>query len=151
MVPLTGGETALTVESGEGIPHRANHRKKYEKDQAPISTLDSPVSTYNGSVLKKHRPNSHFNGFRFCWIRAEGVIDGPRDTVIALGLIRKIVPPNFPVSASEMAKEMEPLHPWFLDLVPMLVVIIIAAHVFALVYWIFRLATDTQPERRKTH
>ncbi|KAB2080330.1 hypothetical protein ERO13_A05G062100v2 [Gossypium hirsutum] len=50
-----------------------------------------------------------------------------------------------------MAKEMEPLHPWFLDLVPMLVVLIIAAHVFALVYWIFRLATDKQPERRKTH
>ncbi|KAK5830289.1 putative F59B10.3 [Gossypium arboreum] len=50
-----------------------------------------------------------------------------------------------------MAKEMEPSHPWFLDLVPMLVVLIIAAHVFALVYWIFRLATDKQPERRKTH
>ncbi|KAB1996173.1 hypothetical protein ERO13_A13G178900v2 [Gossypium hirsutum] len=50
-----------------------------------------------------------------------------------------------------MAKEAQVLRPWFLDLVPVLVVLLIAAHVFALVYWIFRLATDKQPQRRKAH
>ncbi|KAK8319024.1 hypothetical protein V6Z12_A13G213900 [Gossypium hirsutum] len=46
-----------------------------------------------------------------------------------------------------MAKEAQVLRPWFLDLVPVLVVLLIAAHV----YWIFRLATDKQPQRRKAH
>ncbi|XP_072957215.1 uncharacterized protein [Typha angustifolia] len=41
--------------------------------------------------------------------------------------------------------------PWILDLVPLLVVLLIAAHVFALVYWIYRLATDKQPQRNKDH
>ncbi|XWS70536.1 hypothetical protein CRYUN_Cryun03dG0056200 [Craigia yunnanensis] len=50
-----------------------------------------------------------------------------------------------------MAKEAQSLRPWFLDLVPLLVVLLIAVHVFALVYWIFRLATDKQPQRRKAH
>ncbi|XAR71469.1 hypothetical protein NMG60_11028743 [Bertholletia excelsa] len=40
---------------------------------------------------------------------------------------------------------------WILDVVPLLVVILIAAHVLALVYWIYRLATDKQPQRRKEH
>ncbi|XP_021900119.1 uncharacterized protein LOC110816294 [Carica papaya] len=44
-----------------------------------------------------------------------------------------------------------PLRPWFLDLVPLFVVLLIAAHVLALVYWIYRLATDKQPQRRKAH
>ncbi|XP_021671395.1 uncharacterized protein LOC110658183 [Hevea brasiliensis] len=43
------------------------------------------------------------------------------------------------------------MRPWFLDLVPLLVVLLIAAHVLALVYWIYRLATDKQPQRRKAH
>ncbi|KAL5782946.1 hypothetical protein ACOSP7_007975 [Xanthoceras sorbifolium] len=42
--------------------------------------------------------------------------------------------------------------PWFLELVPLMVVVLIAAHVFALVYWIYRLATEKQqPQRRKAH
>ncbi|XP_019058232.1 PREDICTED: uncharacterized protein LOC109116735 [Tarenaya hassleriana] len=49
-----------------------------------------------------------------------------------------------------MAKEQQ-LRPWFLDLVPALVVLLAAAHVVALVYWIYRLATDRQPQRRKFH
>ncbi|XP_028799083.1 uncharacterized protein LOC114754484 [Neltuma alba] len=32
-----------------------------------------------------------------------------------------------------------------------LVVVLIAAHVLALVYWIYRLATERQPQRRKAH
>ncbi|KAJ8758761.1 hypothetical protein K2173_000482 [Erythroxylum novogranatense] len=49
-----------------------------------------------------------------------------------------------------MTKDSMP-RPWFLDLVPLLVVLLIAAHVLALVYWIYRLATDKQPQRRKAH
>ncbi|KDO67367.1 hypothetical protein CISIN_1g044409mg [Citrus sinensis] len=51
----------------------------------------------------------------------------------------------------EMANEQPTLRPWFLDLVPLIVVLLIAAHVFALVYWIYRLATEKQPQRRKAH
>ncbi|WOL08115.1 hypothetical protein Cni_G16867 [Canna indica] len=37
--------------------------------------------------------------------------------------------------------------PWILDFVlPFLVILLIAAHVLALVYWIYRLATDKQPQ-----
>ncbi|XP_052203268.1 uncharacterized protein LOC127808723 [Diospyros lotus] len=43
------------------------------------------------------------------------------------------------------------IRPWILEVVPLMVVILIAAHVFALVYWIYRLATDKQPQRRKEH
>ncbi|ESR63474.1 hypothetical protein CICLE_v10010135mg [Citrus x clementina] len=50
-----------------------------------------------------------------------------------------------------MANEQPTLRPWFLDLVPLIVVLLIAAHVFALVYWIYRLATEKQPQRRKAH
>ncbi|KAK9207758.1 hypothetical protein WN944_000104 [Citrus x changshan-huyou] len=50
-----------------------------------------------------------------------------------------------------MANEQQTLRPWFLDLVPLIVVLLIAAHVFALVYWIYRLATEKQPQRRKAH
>ncbi|KMZ66941.1 unknownprotein [Zostera marina] len=35
--------------------------------------------------------------------------------------------------------------------VPFVVVILIAAHVIALVYWIYRVATEKQPQRRKSH
>ncbi|KAL5231191.1 hypothetical protein ABZP36_029967 [Zizania latifolia] len=44
-------------------------------------------------------------------------------------------------------------HPWLVDLVPLLVVLLIAAHVLALGYWIYRLATDAsqQPARSKKH
>ncbi|CAN8256700.1 unnamed protein product [Cochlearia groenlandica] len=51
-----------------------------------------------------------------------------------------------------MAKE-QYLHPWFLDLVPALVVLLAAAHVIALGYWIYRLSTDrrAQSQRGKFH
>ncbi|ESQ32034.1 hypothetical protein EUTSA_v10005256mg [Eutrema salsugineum] len=38
-----------------------------------------------------------------------------------------------------------------MDLVPGLVVFLAAAHVIALVYWIYRLASDRQPQRQKSH
>ncbi|KAL9233949.1 hypothetical protein vseg_008881 [Gypsophila vaccaria] len=34
--------------------------------------------------------------------------------------------------------------PWFMEAVPLIVVLLIAAHLIALVYWIFRLATEKQ-------
>ncbi|KAM0943291.1 hypothetical protein DsansV1_C13g0120681 [Dioscorea sansibarensis] len=41
--------------------------------------------------------------------------------------------------------------PWILEAVPLLVVVLMAAHVLALVYWMYRLATDKQqPQRKKT-
>ncbi|XP_066335342.1 uncharacterized protein [Miscanthus floridulus] len=45
------------------------------------------------------------------------------------------------------------LRPWLVDLLPVLVVLVIAAHVLALGYWIYRLATDgsRQPARSKKH
>ncbi|XP_020093657.1 uncharacterized protein LOC109713836 [Ananas comosus] len=56
-----------------------------------------------------------------------------------------------------MARDPHPIpRPWFLDVVPLLVVVLIAAHVLALAYWIYRLATDRQtqsqqPQRSKAH
>ncbi|KAH6790932.1 transmembrane protein [Perilla frutescens var. frutescens] len=50
-----------------------------------------------------------------------------------------------------MANSQTPFRPWFLDLVPLMVVLLIVAHVLALVYWIYRLATDKQPLRTKRH
>ncbi|KAH7674751.1 hypothetical protein IHE45_08G093700 [Dioscorea alata] len=42
--------------------------------------------------------------------------------------------------------------PWILEAVPLLVVVLMAAHVLALVYWMYRLATDKQqPQRTKMH
>ncbi|WMV40311.1 hypothetical protein MTR67_033696 [Solanum verrucosum] len=41
--------------------------------------------------------------------------------------------------------------PWILEALPLLVVILIAAHVLALVYWIYRVATEKQPQRSKKH
>ncbi|KAL0842912.1 hypothetical protein Bca101_016157 [Brassica carinata] len=54
--------------------------------------------------------------------------------------------------SSLMAKEQH-LRPWFLDLVPALVILLAAAHVIALGYWIYRLATDrrAQSQRGKFH
>nr|ACG47134.1 hypothetical protein [Zea mays] len=45
------------------------------------------------------------------------------------------------------------LRPWLVDLLPLLVVLLIAVHVLALGYWIYRLATDgsRQPARSKKH
>ncbi|ESW08953.1 hypothetical protein PHAVU_009G088450 [Phaseolus vulgaris] len=43
----------------------------------------------------------------------------------------------------------KPTRPWIQDALPMLVVILIAAHVLAMVYWIYRLATQKQPQRRR--
>ncbi|CAN6458877.1 unnamed protein product [Victoria cruziana] len=42
------------------------------------------------------------------------------------------------------------LRPWFLDFIPFLVVALVVVHLVALVYWIYRLATEKQPQRRKT-
>ncbi|XXG58153.1 hypothetical protein AAC387_Pa04g0539 [Persea americana] len=51
-----------------------------------------------------------------------------------------------------MAKELPIPRAWILDAVPFFVVVLIAAHVLALVYWIYRLATEKQqPQRRKAH
>ncbi|PRQ26853.1 hypothetical protein RchiOBHm_Chr6g0299081 [Rosa chinensis] len=53
-----------------------------------------------------------------------------------------------------MANQQPPsLRPWFLEAVPFIVLLLIAAHVLALVYWIYRLATEKekQPQRRKAH
>ncbi|KAL3633419.1 hypothetical protein CASFOL_022181 [Castilleja foliolosa] len=46
------------------------------------------------------------------------------------------------------------LRPWFLELVPLVVVLLVVSHVIALVYWIYRLATEKQvkhPLRTKRH
>ncbi|KAL9313214.1 hypothetical protein ACSQ67_018666 [Phaseolus vulgaris] len=43
----------------------------------------------------------------------------------------------------------KPTRPWIQDALLMLVVILIAAHVLAMVYWIYRLATQKQPQRRR--
>lgn len=37
-----------------------------------------------------------------------------------------------------------------LDAVPLFVVILLAAHVLALVFWMYKLASEKQPPRRKT-
>ncbi|KAL2897548.1 Uncharacterized protein RDABS01_039331 [Bienertia sinuspersici] len=53
-----------------------------------------------------------------------------------------------------MAQHQSSPKPWFLELVPLLVVLLIAAHVLALVYWMFRVATEKQnqfPGRSKRH
>ncbi|KAK4600521.1 hypothetical protein RGQ29_010248 [Quercus rubra] len=58
-----------------------------------------------------------------------------------------------PTQREKMANEQHSssLRPWLLDAVPFVVVLLIAAHVLALVYWIYRLATEKQPQRRKAH
>ncbi|CAH1417398.1 unnamed protein product [Lactuca virosa] len=43
------------------------------------------------------------------------------------------------------------IKPWILEVVPFIVLVLIAAHVIALVYWIYRLATEKLPGRRKKH
>ncbi|XP_062200592.1 uncharacterized protein LOC133903302 [Phragmites australis] len=55
--------------------------------------------------------------------------------------------------ARDAAAAMPALRPWLVDLLPLLVVLLIAAHVLALGYWIYRLATDgsRQPARSKKH
>ncbi|XP_030468822.1 uncharacterized protein LOC115687410 [Syzygium oleosum] len=50
-----------------------------------------------------------------------------------------------------MANQQASSRPWLIEAAPYLVVLLIAAHVFALVYWIYRLATEKQPQRRKAH
>ncbi|XP_043708536.1 uncharacterized protein LOC122657808 [Telopea speciosissima] len=51
-----------------------------------------------------------------------------------------------------MAKDQQSMtRPWILEAVPLLVVVLIAVHVISLVYWIYRLATERQPQRRKAH
>ncbi|KAG2650789.1 hypothetical protein PVAP13_1NG165719, partial [Panicum virgatum] len=37
-----------------------------------------------------------------------------------------------------------------LDAVPLFVVVLLAAHVLALVFWMYKLASEKQPPRRKT-
>ncbi|KNA05320.1 hypothetical protein SOVF_191390 [Spinacia oleracea] len=53
-----------------------------------------------------------------------------------------------------MAQHQPSTKPGFLELVPLFVVLLIAAHVIALVYWMFRVATEKQqqfPGRSKRH
>ncbi|KAF1871738.1 hypothetical protein Lal_00020533 [Lupinus albus] len=51
-----------------------------------------------------------------------------------------------------MAKEQFSLtRPWIHDTVPLLLVILIALHVLAMVYWIYKLATQKQPQQRRKH
>ncbi|XP_050943652.1 uncharacterized protein LOC103493902 [Cucumis melo] len=60
--------------------------------------------------------------------------------------------PNRDRSPSAMANQQNvDSRPWILDVVPFIVVILITAHVLALVYWIYRLVTDNRPQRRKAH
>ncbi|AES59048.1 hypothetical protein MtrunA17_Chr1g0150441 [Medicago truncatula] len=47
-----------------------------------------------------------------------------------------------------MANSLEQSRPWFLYAVPLLVFLLIAFHVLALVYWIYRLSTDTKPQQQ---
>ncbi|KEH35894.1 hypothetical protein MtrunA17_Chr3g0136731 [Medicago truncatula] len=45
-----------------------------------------------------------------------------------------------------------PARPSMLDAVPVFLVLLIAAHVLGLVFWIYKLATQKQPlQRRKAH
>ncbi|XP_066375492.1 uncharacterized protein [Miscanthus floridulus] len=57
------------------------------------------------------------------------------------------------VAMARDATAVPALRPWLVDLLPLLVVLLIAAHVIALGYWIYRLATDgsRQPARSKKH
>ncbi|XP_077216784.1 uncharacterized protein LOC143851291 [Tasmannia lanceolata] len=63
----------------------------------------------------------------------------------------EVTAPSLVGAEASMAKEQTIPRPWILDAVPLLVVVLIAVHVFALVYWIYRLATEKQPQRRKAH
>ncbi|KAH7688077.1 hypothetical protein IHE45_03G008500 [Dioscorea alata] len=51
-----------------------------------------------------------------------------------------------------MAKGQQPATgPWILEAMPLLAVVLMAAHVLALVYWMYRLATDKQSQKKKLH
>ncbi|KAL4182272.1 hypothetical protein AMTRI_Chr12g275140 [Amborella trichopoda] len=50
-----------------------------------------------------------------------------------------------------MAKEELVSRPWVIGWVPFLVVALIVAHLLAFAYWIYRVATERQSHRRKTH
>ncbi|CAK8569929.1 unnamed protein product [Lathyrus sativus] len=47
-----------------------------------------------------------------------------------------------------MANSQEQDRPWFLYAMPLLVFTLIAFHLLALVYWIYRLSTDTKPQQQ---
>lgn len=40
---------------------------------------------------------------------------------------------------------------WIVEYTPYVVVALIVAHLIAFVYWIYRVAMEKPPERRKTH
>lgn len=42
-------------------------------------------------------------------------------------------------------------HSWIVEYAPFIVVALIIAHLLAFVYWIYRVAMEKPPERRKTH
>ncbi|CAM8910015.1 unnamed protein product [Rhodiola kirilowii] len=51
-----------------------------------------------------------------------------------------------------MAKKLPEIEkPWILQALPILLVVLVAAHVLALAYWIYRLATDNKQPRSKRH
>ncbi|KOM42082.1 hypothetical protein LR48_Vigan04g228000 [Vigna angularis] len=45
----------------------------------------------------------------------------------------------------------KPTQPWIQDALPVLLVLLIAVHVLAMVYWIYKLATQKPTQRRKAH
>lgn len=63
---------------------------------------------------------------------------------------RRRIATSFTVSYQTltMANSLEQTRPWFLYAVPLLVFLLIAFHVLALVYWIYRLSTDTKPQQQ---
>lgn len=42
-------------------------------------------------------------------------------------------------------------HSWIVEYTPYMVVALIVAHLMAFVYWIYRVAMEKPPQRRKTH
>uniref|UniRef100_A0A7N0V5F8 Transmembrane protein n=1 Tax=Kalanchoe fedtschenkoi TaxID=63787 RepID=A0A7N0V5F8_KALFE len=51
-----------------------------------------------------------------------------------------------------MAKKLPEIDtPWILQALPILLVVLVAAHVLALAYWIYRLATDNKRSVNKRH
>ncbi|KAL9313241.1 hypothetical protein ACSQ67_018693 [Phaseolus vulgaris] len=91
-----------------------------------------PVNTFVKSVCFRHR-RQYRSGFDFLGRAVNEIRSAP-----AIFL------------TSGMAYEQhKPTRPWIQDALPMLVVILIAAHVLAMVYWIYRLATQKQPQRRR--
>uniref|UniRef100_A0A7N0TA14 Uncharacterized protein n=1 Tax=Kalanchoe fedtschenkoi TaxID=63787 RepID=A0A7N0TA14_KALFE len=72
---------------------------------------------------------------------------------MSLKLARVLSNITLPITrmAEEQQRQVMAATPWVADALPVVVVVLIAAHVIALVYWIYRLATEKQSARRKAH